>query len=90
MSLWNTLAIAVRALRRNGMRTALTALGMIIGVAAVIVMVAIGTGRADRQPGGGAVGAVRRALPHGGVAGGAAGAVAGLADARLLPTVEAF
>ena len=44
MSLWNTVAIAVRALRRNGMRTALTALGMIIGVAAVIVMVAIGTG----------------------------------------------
>src|SRR5215204_5138803 len=44
MSLWNTLAIAVRALRRNGMRTALTALGMIIGVAAVIAMVAIGTG----------------------------------------------
>src|SRR3954462_5140684 len=44
MSLWNTLAIAVRALRRNGMRTALTALGMIIGVAAVIVMGAIGTG----------------------------------------------
>jgi putative ABC transport system permease protein len=44
MSLWNTLAVAVRALRRNGMRTALTALGMIIGVAAVIVMVAIGTG----------------------------------------------
>ena len=37
-------AIAVRALRRNAMRTALTALGMIIGVAAVIVMVAIGNG----------------------------------------------
>ncbi len=44
MSLWNTLAIAVRALLRNRMRTALTALGMVIGVAAVIVMVAIGTG----------------------------------------------
>ena len=44
MSLWNTLWIAVRALRRNAMRTALTALGMIIGVAAVIVMVAIGAG----------------------------------------------
>ena len=44
MSLINTLSIAVRALRRNAMRTALTALGMIIGVAAVIVMVAIGTG----------------------------------------------
>ena len=39
-----TFTIALRALRRNAMRTSLTALGMIIGVAAVIVMVAIGTG----------------------------------------------
>jgi len=39
-----TLSIAVTALRRNAMRTALTALGLIIGVAAVIVMVAIGRG----------------------------------------------
>ncbi|MGE0363648.1 MAG: ABC transporter permease [Vicinamibacterales bacterium] len=37
-------AVAARALRRNAMRTGLTALGMIIGVAAVIVMVAIGNG----------------------------------------------
>jgi putative ABC transport system permease protein len=44
MSIWNTLWIAVKALRRNAMRTALTALGLIIGVAAVIVMVAIGNG----------------------------------------------
>jgi putative ABC transport system permease protein len=44
MSILNTVWIAVRALQRNAMRTALTALGMIIGVAAVIVMVAIGTG----------------------------------------------
>jgi putative ABC transport system permease protein len=44
MALLMTFIIAVRALRRNAMRTALTALGMIIGVAAVIVMVAIGTG----------------------------------------------
>jgi putative ABC transport system permease protein len=44
MSLLMTLLMAVKALRRNAMRTALTALGMIIGVAAVIVMVAIGTG----------------------------------------------
>jgi putative ABC transport system permease protein len=36
--------IAIQALRRNVMRTALTALGMIIGVAAVIVMAAIGSG----------------------------------------------
>ena len=44
MSFVMTLLVAVKALRRNAMRTALTALGMIIGVAAVIVMVAIGTG----------------------------------------------
>jgi putative ABC transport system permease protein len=44
MSLVTTLSIAVTALRRNAMRTALTALGLIIGVAAVIVMVAIGHG----------------------------------------------
>ena len=36
--------VALRALRRNAMRTALTALGLIIGVAAVIVMVALGSG----------------------------------------------
>src|SRR6185503_8949022 len=44
MSIFMTLTVAIKALRRNAMRTALTALGMIIGVAAVIVMVAIGTG----------------------------------------------
>ena len=44
MSLLMTFVVALKALRRNAMRTALTALGMIIGVAAVIVMVAIGTG----------------------------------------------
>ncbi|HEY5617291.1 MAG TPA: ABC transporter permease [Vicinamibacterales bacterium] len=44
MSLLMTFIVAVKALRRNALRTALTALGMIIGVAAVIVMVAIGTG----------------------------------------------
>jgi putative ABC transport system permease protein len=36
--------VAVRALGRNKMRTALTMLGMIIGVAAVITMVALGNG----------------------------------------------
>ena len=44
MNLMMTLVVAIKALRRNAMRTALTALGMIIGVAAVIVMVAIGSG----------------------------------------------
>jgi ABC-type antimicrobial peptide transport system permease subunit len=39
-----TLRIALRALGRNKVRSALTMLGVIIGVAAVIAMVAIGTG----------------------------------------------
>lgn len=39
-----TWTIALRALRRNPMRTGLTMLGVVIGVAAVIAMVAIGTG----------------------------------------------
>jgi putative ABC transport system permease protein len=44
MSILMILRIAVKALNRNKMRTALTMLGMIIGVAAVITMVALGTG----------------------------------------------
>jgi putative ABC transport system permease protein len=44
MSITVTCLIAAKALARNAMRTALTALGLIIGVAAVIVMVAIGSG----------------------------------------------
>jgi putative ABC transport system permease protein len=48
MKLFMTLVIAVRALRRNAMRTMLTALGMIIGVAAVIVMMALGSGARDQ------------------------------------------
>jgi putative ABC transport system permease protein len=39
-----TLRIAFKALGRNKLRTALTMLGMIIGVAAVIAMVALGSG----------------------------------------------
>ena len=39
-----TLKIALRALRRNKLRTLLTMLGMIIGVGAVIAMVGIGNG----------------------------------------------
>ena len=39
-----TLRIALRALERNKMRTALTMLGIVIGVGAVITMVALGRG----------------------------------------------
>ena len=44
MKIRATLVMAFRALRRNKMRTVLTMLGIIIGVAAVIAMVAIGNG----------------------------------------------
>ncbi|HUL73215.1 MAG TPA: ABC transporter permease [Vicinamibacterales bacterium] len=44
MSLLMIFVIALRALARNKLRTALTMLGMIIGVAAVITMVALGSG----------------------------------------------
>lgn len=39
-----TLFIALRALRRNKLRSSLTALGIIIGVAAVVSMVSVGNG----------------------------------------------
>jgi putative ABC transport system permease protein len=43
-----TWMIALRALKRNLMRSGLTMLGIIIGVAAVIAMVAIGTGAKEQ------------------------------------------
>ena len=42
--LWNTLLLAMRAIRRNVMRSFLTVLGIVIGVAAVITMVTLGNG----------------------------------------------
>ncbi len=44
MRLGSTLIVALRALRRNKLRSMLTALGIIIGVGAVIAMVSIGNG----------------------------------------------
>lgn len=44
MSFWLTLRIAVLALSRNKLRTALTMLGIIIGVASVVAMLSIGEG----------------------------------------------
>ena len=48
MKFSSTWTIALRALRRNPMRSGLTMLGIIIGVAAVIAMVAIGTGAKEQ------------------------------------------
>ena len=47
MRLSASLRIAVKALRRHKLRAALTMLGIMIGVAAVITMVALGTGAKD-------------------------------------------
>ena len=40
----NLFAVAFKSIRKNGMRSVLTMLGMIIGVSAVIIMVAVGQG----------------------------------------------
>jgi len=48
MSWLQTLRVAIRALTRNKMRSFLTTLGMVIGVSAVIAMVAIGDGAKAR------------------------------------------
>jgi len=48
MNIWASARIAVRALRVNKLRSALTMLGIIIGVGAVIAMVAVGSGAQAR------------------------------------------
>jgi putative ABC transport system permease protein len=42
--IWETIILAMREIRRNVMRSSLTVLGIVIGVAAVITMVTIGGG----------------------------------------------
>ncbi|MDR3738956.1 MAG: ABC transporter permease, partial [Acidobacteriota bacterium] len=42
--IWNAILLALSAIRRNVLRSVLTVLGVIIGVAAVIAMVTIGNG----------------------------------------------
>lgn len=46
--LWETLLLAQRALRRNVLRSSLTILGIIIGVAAVITLVTLGSGATEQ------------------------------------------
>jgi len=46
--LWNSILLAMREIRRNLLRSSLTMLGIVIGVASVIVMVNLGVG-ATRQ-----------------------------------------
>ncbi len=46
--IWNTVLLALREIRFNLMRSTLTALGIIIGVAAVIIIVTLGDGATTR------------------------------------------
>ena len=46
--LWNALLLALREIRRNVLRSFLTILGIVIGVAAVIIMVTLG-GATERR-----------------------------------------
>ena len=48
MNLFVTVRIALRALAANTLRSILTMLGIIIGVAAVITMIAVGNGATER------------------------------------------
>ena len=48
MDLSATAQIAIAALKANKLRSALTMLGIVIGVAAVIAMVAVGSGATAR------------------------------------------
>jgi len=48
VTVWQSVRIALRSLRVNKLRTALTMLGIIIGVGAVIAMVAVGSGAQAR------------------------------------------
>ena len=41
---WNSILLALRAIRRNLLRSFLTILGIVIGVSAVITMVTLGNG----------------------------------------------
>jgi putative ABC transport system permease protein len=51
MMLLNALVLALREIRRNVLRSALTTIGIVIGVAAVIVMVTLGNGATEMVTG---------------------------------------
>jgi len=45
---WETVRLAMRSVRRNALRSFLTLLGIVIGVAAVIAMITIGSGTTEK------------------------------------------
>ncbi|RZV99062.1 MAG: FtsX-like permease family protein [Rhodobacteraceae bacterium] len=48
--LWETVRLAIQAIFRNALRSFLTVLGIVIGVAAVIAMVTVGQGSTEQVP----------------------------------------
>ena len=80
MSFWMIFKVALRALMRNKVRSILTALGIIVGIAAVIAVVAIGNGASSSMKeqintmGDNLVMVIPGSLNMGGVRGGAGGA----------------
>jgi putative ABC transport system permease protein len=46
--LWETVKLALSSIQRNSLRSVLTLLGIVIGVAAVIAMVTLGSGASDK------------------------------------------
>ena len=46
--IWETVRLALQAILRNALRSFLTVLGVVMGVAAVIAMVTIGQGSSDQ------------------------------------------
>jgi putative ABC transport system permease protein len=46
--IWETIRLALRSVRRNALRSFLTLLGIVIGVAAVIAMLTIGSGTTEK------------------------------------------
>ena len=46
--IWETVRLALRSIRRNVLRSVLTLLGIVIGVAAVIAMITIGSGATEK------------------------------------------
>lgn len=46
--IWETIRLAIQAIFRNALRSILTVLGIVIGVAAVIAMVTVGQGSSDQ------------------------------------------
>ena len=83
---WNAMLLALREIRRNVLRSSLTILGIVIGVAAVITMVTIGEGataqvQADIQKLGTNLLQVFRGQGFGG-GGGSRSAVAAIHDGR--------